>query len=215
MRVSTWAGAGSNSTIIEIVTTLGSILAFSTVRKRILTPQRFFCEFGGDKFFTTSWSGSRVQVWMNSLIFFPPSCSRKYMKALTAKSMADLFWQAGSVSAQLWQLDFQMQTLGVCKSVAVSAGHNRLALPRGAATCKYWLSSRVKGGFKCIANFRQWWQLFFFIWKWNFNDFTKIYQDKVKEPLFLLQHQKEILKRVSIFSYVGPMLHQLIWTCKP
>ena len=46
------------------VASLGSNLASVTDLKRIQTPHSLCCDFGGDKTFTTRWSGCRVQVWV-------------------------------------------------------------------------------------------------------------------------------------------------------
>ena len=64
--------------------------------KRIHTPHSLFWDFWADKTFTTSWSGSRVQVQAPAyrLTITPKGFSRWQSKVLTAKSMAELFWQA-------------------------------------------------------------------------------------------------------------------------
>ena len=47
---------------LKNVTSLGSNLASVTNLKGIQTPHNLCCDLGGDKIFTTGWSGSTVQV---------------------------------------------------------------------------------------------------------------------------------------------------------
>ena len=60
--------------------------------KRIQTPHRFIWVFGAEKTFATRWSGGRVQVRAAAchLAITPEGYSRRELKVLTAKSMAEL-----------------------------------------------------------------------------------------------------------------------------
>ena len=65
------AGTGSSKWLWPVlgmslrkVTSLGSNFVSVTDLKRILTRHSLCCDSGGYKTFTTSWSGGRVQVWV-------------------------------------------------------------------------------------------------------------------------------------------------------
>ena len=103
--------------------------------------QRLCCDFGGDKTFTTRWSGSIVQVWVQvwapegHLAIYPkavPEGNRRYRghtQRLSSWGRSPaLLWRVWRTSALCSPKASTMWlTQGVFESAAVAAGRDRLS----------------------------------------------------------------------------------------
>ena len=136
--------------------------------KKNQTPHSWFWDFRADKFFTTCWSGGRVQVWVQvwapagHLVITAEGHYRRQSKVLTAKSNAKLSEQRSSTA---W--------------ADQTSEHKHRALPNRqqslqAATCsleenvlpilQYWLSLRVN---KVLMTCKFWAAMSHFYLSWE------------------------------------------------
>ena len=104
---------------------LGDVLILTDL-KRIQTPHSLLWGFGGDKTFTTCWSGGRVQVWVQvrapagpiskcHLEITPEGYSRRQSKVLTANQWPSSW---GRAPAQLGWVGRASTKTGVSESAA-------------------------------------------------------------------------------------------------
>ena len=130
-----------------------SISAFLTDLKRFQTPHSLFWDFRANKSFPTSWSGGRLEVWVQVWApaghpeITPEGYSRRQSKVLTAKSIAKLLEQRSGTAWAGWPGEVKhREFLSQWQSLRDTAATGLLEenmLP----LLQYWLSSRVKKGF--------------------------------------------------------------------
>ena len=142
-----WRGRQDHSILAERIgavrgmslrnTSLGSNFVSVTDLKRIETPNSLCCDFGGDKSFTTRWSGGRVQVWVQ---VWAPAGNVAISRRLFQKKIEGLEGKidgrahGAALRLCLRGLDARAQSQGVSESAAVAAGSYRLAWRKHATT---------------------------------------------------------------------------------